>query len=290
MTPSSPAPSKRLEPVGGDGAVGASRASGGGRLALGEQLIRAARGARRTGCRADRGRLGKRSKKTIDAGICSASSFTREAAGWMRSCSASKSSPPPLATTSSPSSTHRGGQLRRERLEQLGEVAVERIFVAALDEDLVAVAEHESAEAVPLGLEDPPFARRGGRRRAWRAWAATGGLTGRCTPPSYRGSMPRCCPDRRIPGARARLDFSESGCANRRAHEARRRDIAGHRTRGGPSGRRALSARGAGFVVLAGRPPGWLRSTPIRLARRNRQAARLGGRPIAPSWCEGRCR
>ena len=50
------------------------------------------------------------------------------------------------------------GQLRPERLEQLGEVTVERLFVAALDEDLVAVAEDERAKAVPLGLEDPAFA------------------------------------------------------------------------------------------------------------------------------------
>jgi hypothetical protein len=46
-------------------------------------------------------------------------------------------------------------QLRAERLAQLGEVAVERLLVAALEQQLVAVAEHEHAEAVPLRLEDP---------------------------------------------------------------------------------------------------------------------------------------
>ena len=60
--------------------------------------------------------------------------------------------------TISPSSDAALGELRHERIEQLGEVAVERLLVAALDEDLVAVAEDERAEAVPLGLEDPAVA------------------------------------------------------------------------------------------------------------------------------------
>ena len=48
-----------------------------------------------------------------------------------------------------------GGQLRQQRLEQLGKVAVERFFVAALDQDLVAVAEDQRAKPVPLRLENP---------------------------------------------------------------------------------------------------------------------------------------
>ena len=43
-------------------------------------------------------------------------------------------------------------------LDHLGEVAVHGLAVAALEEDLVAVAEHEGAEAVPLGLVAPPLA------------------------------------------------------------------------------------------------------------------------------------
>ena len=61
---------------------------------------------------------------------------------------------------------------------QLGEVAVERLLVAALDEELVAVAEHERAEAVPLRLEDPARRRPAARRRAWRASAARAGSRG----------------------------------------------------------------------------------------------------------------
>ena len=64
------------------------------------------------------------------------------------------------AITISPSRTQRSGQRGPERLGQLGEVAVERLEVAALDVDLVAVAEDERAEAVPLRLEQPAVAGR----------------------------------------------------------------------------------------------------------------------------------
>ena len=49
------------------------------------------------------------------AGVVSASRPTRLAAGWIRSCSASKSSRRPAAsgTTISPSMTHRGGNSAR---------------------------------------------------------------------------------------------------------------------------------------------------------------------------------
>jgi hypothetical protein len=46
-------------------------------------------------------------------------------------------------------------QLCQEDVDDLGEVSIQRLLVAALDEDLVPVAEHEDAEAVPLRLEDP---------------------------------------------------------------------------------------------------------------------------------------
>ena len=49
-------------------------------------------------------------------------------------------------------------QLRLQWLDELREVAVERLLVAALDEQLVAVAENERAEAVPFWLEDPGIA------------------------------------------------------------------------------------------------------------------------------------
>jgi hypothetical protein len=47
-----------------------------------------------------------------------------------------------------------------EQLVQVGEVAVERAQVAALDEDLVLAAKHDGAEAVPLGLIEVATLRR----------------------------------------------------------------------------------------------------------------------------------
>src|SRR5512145_1653271 len=46
-------------------------------------------------------------------------------------------------------------QLRPQCHQQLGKVAVQRFFVAALNEDLVLIAENQCAEAIPLRLEDP---------------------------------------------------------------------------------------------------------------------------------------
>ena len=48
------------------------------------------------------------------------------------------------------------GQLPLDRLDQLGEVARQRLGVAAGQLHLVAVAEDDAAEPVPLGLEDQP--------------------------------------------------------------------------------------------------------------------------------------
>ena len=110
-----------------------------------------------------------RSKAMNDAGVCSASRVTRDAAGWMRCCSASKSSPSPVAITISPSTTHRSGSSARERLDQLREVAGHRLLVAAADLDLVAVAEDQRPEPVPLRLVG---ARRAGSSApTWRASA-----------------------------------------------------------------------------------------------------------------------
>src|SRR3990172_10912549 len=48
---------------------------------------------------------------------------------------------------------------------ELREVAVERLQVAALDERLIAVAEDDRTETVPLGLEEPAIAL--GERGGW---------------------------------------------------------------------------------------------------------------------------
>ena len=50
------------------------------------------------------------------------------------------------------------GQLRLQRLDDLGEIPIEWFRVAALDRELVAVAEDQRPEPVPLRLEDPAVA------------------------------------------------------------------------------------------------------------------------------------
>ncbi len=49
-------------------------------------------------------------------------------------------------------------KLRRQRFEELGEVAVERLFVPALDQELVPVSKHQHAKPVPLGFEEESVA------------------------------------------------------------------------------------------------------------------------------------
>src|SRR5215467_11774279 len=67
-----------------------------------------------------------------------------------------------------------GRQSRADRLQQLGKVAVERLFVATLDQDLISVTKHQGAKTVPFGFENPisavrqftyPFGEHGQERR-----------------------------------------------------------------------------------------------------------------------------
>src|SRR5207302_11189340 len=52
------------------------------------------------------------------------------------------------------------GQVGLEGLDQLGKVAVHGLLVAAAEHDVVAVAEGDAAEAVPLGLVEEAIALR----------------------------------------------------------------------------------------------------------------------------------
>ncbi len=93
-----------------------------------------------------------RSNAMNEAGVFSASMRTRDSAGWMRCCSASKSRPWSVAMTISPSTTQRSGNSAMARGNQLGKVPGHRFLVAAADLDLVAVAKKNRPEPVPLGL------------------------------------------------------------------------------------------------------------------------------------------
>ena len=89
----------------------------------------------------------------------------------MRSSSASKSSPSAPDDDDLAVDDAALGQRGGERGDELGEVAVHRLLVAALQQDLVAVAEDQRAEAVPLGLELPALAVGQARPRRWTASA-----------------------------------------------------------------------------------------------------------------------
>src|SRR6266850_1300946 len=52
------------------------------------------------------------------------------------------------------------GQLRAERLEQLGKVSIQRFRIAALNKDFVPIAEDQRAKPVPFRFEDPSLSRR----------------------------------------------------------------------------------------------------------------------------------
>src|SRR5579872_2931733 len=45
-------------------------------------------------------------------------------------------------------------------IEHFGEIAIQRFFVATLDENLIAITKHQNAEAVPLRFVDPLTFRR----------------------------------------------------------------------------------------------------------------------------------
>ena len=82
------------------------------------------------------------------------------------------------------------GQLPLDRLDQLGEVARQRLGVAAGQLHLVAVAEDDAAEPVPLGLEDQPVVLAPGSGMPFTDLASigrTGGITGRSTWRPYGG-------------------------------------------------------------------------------------------------------
>ena len=98
------------------------------------------------------------------------------------------------------------GQRGAERVGQLGEVAVQRLEVARLRVDLVAVAEDERPEAVPLRLEQPAVVGRQAVGRPWRASAraaarrAGGGPSPECT--ASRAGSPAPPAPARDPGSR----------------------------------------------------------------------------------------
>ena len=112
-----------------------------------------------------------RSNATNDAGVSLASSSTATRPGGCAAAARRSRARSPAATTISPSTTHGSGSCARSALDELGEVAGQRPLVAAAQLHLVAVAEDDAAEAVPLRLEDERRRRRAASARPWPASA-----------------------------------------------------------------------------------------------------------------------
>ena len=163
----------------GLGAIARHRRQVQRRLRARRAAARAARAARPAAVPSStrrRRRAGRRRRS--DAGVSFASFATRDAAGWSRSCSASKSSPRGVAITISPSSTQPVGQRLVQRLSQLGEVAVQRLQVAALDVDVCSPPRKTIARKPShFGSKRKPRSP-GTRRRSWRASARSAAREG----------------------------------------------------------------------------------------------------------------
>ena len=99
-----------------------------------------------------------RSKNTIDAGICCGQQLHARSRRMKPQLQRVEIEPAVLGDHDLAIEHAAVRQLRAQRLEQLGKVAVQRFLVAALDQDLVAVAEDQRAKSVPLRFEDPVFA------------------------------------------------------------------------------------------------------------------------------------
>ena len=222
---------------------------------VGSPARTAARAARCTGARSSTSSpSASRSNATSSAGVSWRRRSTREAAGWIRCDRRSNSWTPSTTTIISPSSTSRSCGSVEHLLDHVGEVAVHRLAVAALQVHVVAVAEDDRAEAVELRLVAPARRPRAAPAPTWPAaasWAA-----------SAEASSRRRAPAEDAPAARgrraaARSRWRSAACArvgDRRARAGRSRRPrrparrAARPARGGPCGtsRACGRARGRG--------------------------------------------
>ena len=232
-----------------------------------------------------------RSKATNDAGVCSASMRTREAAGWMRCCRRVEVEPVPVAVGHDDLAVDDAplGERVEQHRDQLREVAVERALVAAGQLDLVAVAEHDAAEAVPLRLVQQAVSRSGSTVPAWPASAGSAASPGAAAPSRCRSvirpSLPRgwgrsrrVAPDDRLaaedPAAGRRSGAGRPAVRRPRSRRGRRAE-AGHapsqssRSPAGAGGRRPIApatspAASRRRLGLAGARRRVLPNSPIR--------------------------
>ena len=279
-TPSRPAPSNRSNQ---SAARARSRVAGVRWIGGTTPPSTASSRARRSPCgtaRRSSSPSASRSQATNDAGVSSASIRTRDSAGWIRRSSASNASAPSIDDHHLAVEHAALRELGAERVAELGEVAVQRLQVAALREHLVAVAEDEGPEAVPLGLEQPAVALGQRSRTPSRAWvpraAGTGVAWPHDTPPEPRD---------------ARCGTSRNPACGSRAHDPERRAVRGREHRvscppevpndvdlrtGGAQRTRLLAALALPVLVLAA--CGSAASATVGPRRRAAGGARVAGR------------
>ena len=219
-TPSSPAPSKRWNHSGATArsrrarrevdAAAPRRAS-----ARSSRARRSACGRARRSCVAlgeqvegDEGRrgLGRRASPPATPPGAGASAARRSRA---------RASP---TITISPSTTQRSGRPARSSGLELGEVAVERLQVAALDVELVAVAEHDARGSRPTSARTASRRPAGSSVASFASIGSIGGSIGKLAAPAIRPPASRAAmrPSAERPagveaGARARRRRSRSG-------------------------------------------------------------------------------
>ncbi len=76
-------------------------------------------------------------------------------------------------------------KLRLQHFDELGEITIERLLIAALDEDVVAITEYQRTKSIPLGskIQSSPG---GSSSMRFASIGLTGGFTGRFMSASCR--------------------------------------------------------------------------------------------------------
>ena len=150
ITPSRPAPSKRLNQ---SDATHGSRVAGVrwiGGIALASNDSSFSRRRSNGSFSQSRSPSHSRSKKTIDAGTLPGKQFHPRGSRMNPKLQFLEVEPIVLCDNDFAVENASSGQLRIQRLEQLGKVSIQRFRIAALNKDFVSVAEDQRAETRPI--------------------------------------------------------------------------------------------------------------------------------------------
>ena len=156
-----------------------------------------------------------RSNATNAAGVSAASRLTRDAAGWMRWPSTSKSRRPSTATTTSPSTTQRCGS---ERLS--GSSSSGKYLVKGRSLRLPSSTSSPSRNTMQRNPSHLGSKTKSPAGTAWVALAnigSTGGMTGKRTSSTYR--TPTTAAQDQLASARMHPDHRHCGAAGQIGHD-----------------------------------------------------------------------